>query len=57
MGKNKGRKPHKGFFDNLYSDPFDSPRANPKHAAHQVNGETQQTQSEIITEVQMNKRA
>ncbi|GGM29763.1 hypothetical protein GCM10011351_14900 [Paraliobacillus quinghaiensis] len=37
-------------------NPFQSPRANPKHAAHQVNGETQKSQSEIITAVQMKKR-
>lgn len=36
--------------------PFQSPRANPKHASHQVNGETKKSQSEIITEVQMKKR-
>lgn len=37
-------------------NPFQSPRANPKHAAHQVNGETQKSQAEIITAVQMRKR-
>ncbi|MRG87527.1 YpzG family protein [Salinibacillus xinjiangensis] len=41
----------------LRNTPFQSPRANPKHASNQVNGETRQTQNEIITEVQMNKRA
>ncbi|WP_181350714.1 YpzG family protein [Thalassobacillus sp. CUG 92003] len=39
-----------------YKSPFSSPRANPKHASQQVNGETQQSQSEIITQVQMKKR-
>ncbi|MBM7553840.1 YpzG family protein [Thalassobacillus pellis] len=53
----KQKRTHKAFYENLYSDPFDSPRANPKHAAHQVNGETRQSQSEIITQVQMNKRS
>ncbi|WP_138420758.1 YpzG family protein [Aquibacillus sediminis] len=47
---------HKPFYKNLYQDPFQSPRANPKHASHQVNGETKKSQSEIITEVQANKR-
>lgn len=37
-------------------NPFQSPRANPKHASHQVNGETQKSQAEIITAVQMKKR-
>ncbi|SET71261.1 YpzG-like protein [Salinibacillus kushneri] len=41
----------------LKNTPFQSPRANVKHASNQVNGETRKTQSEIITEVQMNKRA
>ncbi|MYL35285.1 YpzG family protein [Pontibacillus yanchengensis] len=58
MGQNsKKREENKRFLDNLYKDPFQSPNANPKHAANQVNGETQQTQSEIITEVQMRKRS
>ncbi len=37
-------------------DPFQSPRANPKRAFHQVNGETEQTQQGIILEVQTRKR-
>ncbi|MBO8157807.1 MAG: YpzG family protein [Bacillaceae bacterium] len=36
--------------------PFQSPRANPRRAFDQVNGETQQTQSERILEVQTRKR-
>ncbi|MEQ6377950.1 YpzG family protein [Bacillaceae bacterium S4-13-58] len=40
-------KPRKAFFDNLYSNPFQSPRANPKHSGHQVNGETMQSQTQI----------
>ncbi|TWI52886.1 YpzG family protein [Halalkalibacter nanhaiisediminis] len=31
-----------------YKSPFDSPRANPKHADNQVNGETQMTQHDIV---------
>lgn len=46
----------KKFYENIYSNPFQSPRANPKHSAHQVNGETQQTQREIIQQVQTGKR-
>ncbi|KGX83154.1 YpzG family protein [Pontibacillus marinus] len=58
MANNKPEKrPDKKFFKNLYSDPFQSPRANPKHAFDQVNGETQQTQAEYITQVQMRKRS
>ncbi|WEG12764.1 YpzG family protein [Pullulanibacillus sp. KACC 23026] len=37
-----------------YSDVFQSPRSSPKHASHQVNGETQMRQHDIITLV--NKR-
>ncbi|WP_209124076.1 YpzG family protein [Alkalihalobacillus sp. BA299] len=40
-----------------YADPFQSPRANPKHAFHQVNGETEQSQHNIILEVQTRKRS
>ncbi|MGV3488564.1 MAG: YpzG family protein [Tuberibacillus sp.] len=29
--------------ESTYTDPFQSPRANPKHAYRQINGETQQT--------------
>ncbi|MCM3762231.1 YpzG family protein [Halalkalibacter oceani] len=39
-----------------YKDPFDSPRANPKHAADQVNGETQMTQHEIVLKNNVRKR-
>ncbi|WP_407272355.1 YpzG family protein [Radiobacillus sp. PE A8.2] len=52
----KARHTHKPFSQNLYQDPFQSPRANPKHASNQVNGETQKTQAEIILAVQANKR-
>lgn len=31
-----------------YRSPFDSPRANPKRASAQVNGETQMTQTDIM---------
>ncbi|GAE31132.1 MULTISPECIES: YpzG family protein [Halalkalibacter] len=34
-----------------YKSPFDSPRANPKHASHQVNGETQMSQHDIKTRI------
>lgn len=30
-----------------YKSPFDSPRASPKHASHQINGETQMSQHDI----------
>lgn len=53
MGKNNKKK----FYKNLYQDPFQMPRANPKHAFNQVNGETQQTQHEIILENQTRKRS
>ncbi|WKB35906.1 YpzG family protein [Terrilactibacillus sp. S3-3] len=37
-----------------YEDPFQMPRANPKHAARQVNGETEKSQAGQILE--SNKR-
>ncbi|MBP3952367.1 YpzG family protein [Bacillus suaedae] len=40
MGKEKNTE-----FD--YKSPFDSPRANPKHASHQIGGETQMSQHDI----------
>ncbi|MBU9711836.1 YpzG family protein [Evansella tamaricis] len=40
-----------------YQDPFQSPRSNPKHAYHQVNGETQQALNVQILEVQTRKRS
>ncbi len=40
-----------------YEDPFQSPRANPKHAHNQVNGETQQTYNDIVLQVQTRKRS
>lgn len=52
MGEDK-----KPFFKNLYQDPFQSPRANPKHAFQQVNGETQQGHHNIILEKQTRKRS
>ncbi|MFD1020606.1 YpzG family protein [Thalassobacillus hwangdonensis] len=57
MANQKGRQKNKNFFDNMYQDPFDSPRANPKHASHQVNGETQQSQTGIKIERQVRSRA
>ncbi|MDC3413429.1 YpzG family protein [Aquibacillus sp. 3ASR75-11] len=50
------KRQRKAFFDNLYRDPFQSPTAKPKHAGHQVNGQTKKNQAEIITEVQARKR-
>lgn len=38
-----------------YEDPFQSPRANPKHASYQVNGETQMRKNDIIMAVQRMK--
>ncbi|AIC93803.1 MULTISPECIES: YpzG family protein [Shouchella] len=52
MGKEKSQS----RFSSLYQDPFMSPRANSKHAFHQVNGETQQSQHNIVLEAQMRKR-
>ncbi|NEU31877.1 YpzG family protein [bacterium LRH843] len=48
MGKEKNN------FD--YTDPFDSPRANPKRASTQVNGETQMTQNDIKLRVAARQR-
>ncbi|HEX7066433.1 MAG TPA: YpzG family protein [Bacillales bacterium] len=39
-----------------YEDPFQSPRANPKHAFRQVNGETQQNRRNYVIEIQTRKR-
>jgi hypothetical protein len=47
----------KKFSENRYADPFQSPRANAKHAYAQVNGETQQAQNTIILERQTRKRS
>ncbi|MCR6097220.1 YpzG family protein [Salipaludibacillus agaradhaerens] len=40
----------------MQQDPFQSPRANPKRAFHQVNGETEQSLHNQILEVQTRKR-
>ncbi len=40
-----------------YVDPFQSPRANPKHAFHQVNGETEQSLHNYVLAVQTRKRS
>lgn len=50
MFKNKHKR------DTFFKDPFQSPRANPKRAFKQVNGETEKTQQDIILEVQTRKR-
>ncbi|WP_425451992.1 YpzG family protein [Bacillus taeanensis] len=42
---------------NHYRDPFQSPRANSKHAHKQVNGETQRALNTQILEVQTRKRS
>jgi|HigsolmetaAR206D_1030411.scaffolds.fasta_scaffold01649_6 hypothetical protein len=34
-----------------YTDPFQSPRANPKHASRQINGETKVSQQGQIRRV------
>ncbi|WP_077624356.1 YpzG family protein [Sediminibacillus massiliensis] len=46
---------NKPFFNNLYSDPFQSPRANPKHASQQVNGETAKSQMDKIRDIMKKK--
>jgi hypothetical protein len=53
MGTNEKKK----YYDQLYSNPFLGPRANPKRAHHRVNGETQQSQDLIILENQTRKRS
>ncbi|WP_096439673.1 YpzG family protein [Alteribacter populi] len=40
-----------------YVDPFQSPRAKPKHAFHQVNGETEQSLHNYVLAVQTRKRS
>ena len=45
------------LFNGKYSDPFHSPRANPKHAYNQVNGETQQALNNYVLEIQTRKRS
>jgi hypothetical protein len=47
----------KKYGENKYADPFQSPRANPKHAWAQINGETQQGQNDIILQRQTRKRS
>jgi len=47
----------KGYKLNEYHDPFQSPRANPKKAFHQVNGETRKSLHNIVLEVQTRKRS
>lgn len=47
----------KKFFENMYANPFQSPRANPKHSFQQVNGETQQGQHNYILAVETRKRS
>ncbi|MFC0521988.1 YpzG family protein [Pontibacillus salicampi] len=57
MDQKTEKRVDKPFYKNAYSDVFQSPRANPKHAAHQVNGETQQTQRDIVTQNRVKSRA
>ncbi|WP_281183669.1 YpzG family protein [Bacillus marinisedimentorum] len=47
----------KKFFDNMHQNPFQSPRANPKHAFEQVNGETEKSLHNYILEKQTRKRS
>ncbi|GAF66575.1 YpzG family protein [Alkalihalobacillus trypoxylicola] len=49
MGKEKNIK--------HYQDPFQSPRANPKHAFQQVNGETQQSYHNYVLAIETRKRS
>ncbi|MDG5786236.1 YpzG family protein [Evansella sp. AB-P1] len=51
----KKNLPQSGKFH--YKDPFHDPRANPKHAFHQVNGETEQSLHNRVLEVQTRKRS
>ncbi|PMC33844.1 YpzG family protein [Metabacillus halosaccharovorans] len=52
-----GSHSHKKFYDNMYSNPFNQPWANPKHAHAQVNGQTQQSQDLIILKRQTRKQS
>ncbi len=52
-----GSNSRKRFYDNLYSNAFSQPWANPKHAHAQVNGQTQQTQDLIILKRQTRKQS
>ncbi|MFC3885362.1 YpzG family protein [Bacillus songklensis] len=52
-----GQHTHKRFYDNLYSNPFQQPWANPKHAHSQANGETRLTQDLIILKRETRKRS
>ncbi|WP_017754320.1 YpzG family protein [Calidifontibacillus oryziterrae] len=45
------------FKQHIYQNPFQSPHANPKHAYHQVNGETRRTVNLIILEHETRKRS
>ncbi|MGM7724149.1 YpzG family protein [uncultured Metabacillus sp.] len=47
----------KRFYDNIYSNPYHQPWANPKHAHSQVNGETMLTQDLIILKRQTRKQS
>ncbi|MCH1627527.1 YpzG family protein [Ferdinandcohnia quinoae] len=40
-----------------YTNPFQSPWANPKHSWAQINGETMQTQNNIILQRETRKRS
>jgi hypothetical protein len=42
-----GKRSHNFQAGQEYKSPFDSPRANPKHSAHQIGGETQMSQTDI----------
>ncbi|WLD93973.1 YpzG family protein [Alkalihalobacillus sp. AL-G] len=41
----------------MYEDPFQSPRANPKHSYQQVNGETQRSLHNHVLKVETRKRS
>lgn len=47
----------RNFKEHKYQNPFQNPHASPKHAYHQVNGETRQTQNIIILERETRNRA
>ncbi|WP_349409485.1 YpzG family protein [Pseudalkalibacillus sp. SCS-8] len=52
MGKDNRDKMHPN-----YEDPFQSPRANPKHSFNQVNGETQRSLHNHVLKVETRKRS
>ncbi|MBM7645552.1 hypothetical protein JOD45_001763 [Scopulibacillus daqui] len=51
-----GKKSDLGLIFQKYENPFQSPRANPKHAYHQVNGETQKVLTAHIVDTFLTRK-